>query len=151
MCNSTSKLSQMAQNPKSRWSKAEDDLLKENIQKGVGWLHEQLPWRSQKSIRERAKRLSLSWKEPGRLSDFCPECHERRITPGSHAARWGLCKVCYLKEEERRFKQKREELEAARQKEAARQAYYRAAKKKVGKCLATAPAAGISTSKEGAR
>ena len=119
---STKKLTHLGH---SWWTDEETRFLRENVQHGAVWVVDQLG-RSVEAVRTKAKRLGLSWKEPGRLSDMCPECHTNRIVKGSHAARFGICPACYFKEEERKFRQKTEEKKAKAAKEAARQGYYRA-------------------------
>lgn len=109
----------------SWWTDEEVRFLRENVQHGAAWIAKELG-RSVDAVRGKAKRLNLSWKEPGRLSDMCPECHTNRIVKGSHAARYGICPACYYREEERKFRQKQEEEKAKAAKEAARQGYYRA-------------------------
>lgn len=112
--------------PGSKWTLEERNFLRQNVQMGADWIHEQMPWRSVKAIRRKAEKLGLSWKEPGRLGDLCHECFSGRVVKGSYAARFGICPTCYQKERERRFRQMRDEKEAKARAEAARQAYYRA-------------------------
>lgn len=125
MSKTTIRMGQMPQKRKPRWTPDEKRILRHNIQKGAKWVARKLG-RSEKSVRRQAERMNLSFKEPGRLTDLCPECGVNRIVKGSHAARFGICTTCYFREETRRFQQLAEERKARAAKEAARQEYYRA-------------------------
>ena len=115
-----------AQKPNAPWTDDEKRFLRSNVTKGVRWLNKRMPWRTEKAIRRELERLHLSLKEPGRLSDLCPECHEHYVEPGSYGARFGICMTCYYRREEQRWLDKESATKAKAAKEAARQRYYRA-------------------------
>lgn len=76
--------------------------------------------RTEESIRVKARRLGIEVPERPTVGELCPMCGYRRITPGTEAARSGICITCHERRKREVYEARRDELAEARAYDAAK-------------------------------
>lgn len=109
-----------------RWTDEEERWLRRHRADGRAAVAAALG-RSEEAVREKALRMGITVPVRPVPGEVCPMCGRHRVSPGTEAARAGMCQVCWARHKREVYEERQAELAEARAYDAAKK---RAARRK---------------------